>query len=87
MIALVEFAGAPFRVVIALLAGVDRVRGGRRDEHKLGVIAAIGSQHGFAVGVGAGADQPAFVGAAVEKQNGAIGFRMDIRFHCRLPLK
>ena len=79
-VALVECAGTALFAVLALLAGINGMGGGRGIEHKYGVFFAVFPLHGVAGG-GAGANKPAFVGTAVEKQDGAVVFGVDIWFH------
>ena len=65
-VALVECAGTALFAVLALLAGVNGMGGGRGVEHEYGVFFAVFPLHGVA-GRGTGADEPAFVGTAVEE--------------------
>lgn len=78
---LVELAGTAFGVHIALFARVNRMRCRRSIQRKQRIFFAVGPNHGFAVCFGAGADQPAFVRAAVEKQDCTVVVGVDIRFH------
>ena len=63
----VKLAGASFGVVFTLFACVNRMGGGRSIQHHNGVFFAICPNHAFAVCGGAGAYEPACVGATVKE--------------------
>ena len=84
---LVEFAGTAFGVDVALLAGIDGMGCGRSIQRKQRIFFAVCPNHRFSVCFGARTNQPAFIGTAVEKKNGPVIVRMNIRFHILPCLK